>query len=66
MRLIKRISLIVIILLALIITFSYLFPGKIKFVDNIRLTLQGPIMSTVGNIELGEVTIENGEVVESE
>mgnify|MGYP001334068194 CR=1 FL=1 len=66
MRLIKRISLIVIILLALIITFSYLFPGKIKFVDNVRLALQGPIMSTVGNIELGEVTIENGEVVESE
>ena len=66
MKIIKRILRISISILLLIIVYSYIFPGKVKFVDNIRLSIQGPVMATVGEIELGEVTTENGEVVESD
>ncbi len=42
------------------IIFSYFSPGTIRFVDNIRMHVQVPVMKRVGGMKIGDVYLKDG------
>lgn len=61
--LIRTIILLIILSLASLVL-SYFFPGQVPFLDRQRMKIQKPVMKEVGDYEIGEVYIENGELTE--
>lgn len=61
---IKNITILVLILLVSLISYSLIFPKKIQVLDTMRLKIQAPLMKTVGEYQIGEKYYANGKLVE--
>ncbi|MCT4617174.1 MAG: YiiX/YebB-like N1pC/P60 family cysteine hydrolase [Candidatus Gracilibacteria bacterium] len=59
-----KILFLLIIITGGLFAFSLYNPGKLKFIDNIRIPLQAKVMATVGDYLVGDVWIDNGEIIE--
>ncbi|MFO8088165.1 MAG: YiiX/YebB-like N1pC/P60 family cysteine hydrolase [Bacteroidales bacterium] len=63
----RRIIYIILLFLLLVMasmSFSYFFPGKVHVLDKLRLAVQAPLMTNIGNYKYGKVYMHEGEETE--
>jgi len=61
MRTIKRLLGLLVILFVVAIVYSLLFPGKIRFVDNMRMFVQKPLIKWAGQIKMSQLTFKDND-----
>ncbi|MFO8054163.1 MAG: YiiX/YebB-like N1pC/P60 family cysteine hydrolase, partial [Bacteroidales bacterium] len=55
-----KISLLLVFFIIGIMLYSYISPGTLSFMDNIRMRLQAPVMERVGDMKIGDVYLKDG------
>ena len=61
MRTFKRVLGVLVILFVVAIVYSLLFPGKIRFVDNMRMFVQRPLIKWAGQIKMSQITFSDSD-----
>ncbi len=61
MRTFKRLLWLLVILFVVAIVYSLLFPGKIRFVDSMRMFVQKPLIKWAGQIKMSQITFSDSD-----